>query len=147
MEQKTKQSNGEEHFFCFQITQTTHLEILIQTLTSLKNHYKQNSVKVQVSYIQTKWKLNTKKIKHNEIVFFLYPYVSEVGKATVFSVLQKGKLRPSKAVSFFHKDGARTKTQISSSQPSLFPVAQVTFYDKQERNRDLDFGTEVMVFF
>ena len=52
---KNKAKHGKEHFFCFQITQTPLLEILIQTLTSLKNHYKQNSVKVQeVSYVQTK---------------------------------------------------------------------------------------------
>lgn len=60
-----------------------------------------------------------KQIKHNGITFsFLSPCISELGIAAIFPILQKRKLRPKKA-QFIHKDTARTKTQISSSQSSL----------------------------
>lgn len=77
-------------------------------------------------------------MKHNRVIFSLYLYISEVGKAPVFPVLQKRNLTPlppkkqqQTPVSLF------TVIVLGLRSPNLslvFPVAQVVFYNEQERN-------------
>lgn len=69
LELRTKQSDEKEHFFVFKLHKLP-LEILIQSLNSLKNHCKQNR-----KYKIVQNQLYMKQIKHNGITFSFFLHV------------------------------------------------------------------------
>lgn len=109
---KNKGKQWEKALLCFQIAQPPPGDS--DTVSHLPLRITANKTRHRIARIP----VHTNSVKHNGIIFFLYPYISEVDKAAIFPVSQKRKLRPQKSICLFIV--AELDQKLKS--PNLSPV-------------------------